>query len=286
MRTKDVIKMGIDRNFLRECERKRIISPERENGLDISGYYGSSRRNMRKRIYTQDDVEMVWCTYLYRQVGLTYPQIRDFLNGEEVKTRNSILNRIKEIEKEIEQKRALLDFMEHIKNLGFIPIIHTKKMNSDNFTQYLYDSIKYINDNYINKEQITYVNQLIDKIERGEEVVCDEQELLNVFNDLDLDMLNNFNKGIEQMVTAIKYGEDSEEMQSAVESFYKMLTPAVVKDKNEFTDICDFLFFYENGFSLSLEKELGRENFETLKTALAIYYLKLKKYKILKTTKK
>ncbi len=286
MRTKDVIKMGIDRNFLRECERKKIISPEREVGIDISGCYGNATRNMKKRIYTQSDVEMVWCTYLYRQVGLTYPQIRDFLNGEEVKTRNSILNRIKEIEKEIEQKRALLDFMDHIKNLGFIPIIHTKKMNSDNFTQYLYDSIKYINDNYINKEQITYANQLIDKIERGEEIVFDEQELLNVFNNLDPDLFNNFSKGVEQMVIAIKYGGNSEEMQSAVENFYKVLNPTVVKDKNEFIELCDFLFFYENGFSVLLEKELRKEDFETLKTALAIYDLKLKNYKISKITKK
>ena len=72
MRTLDLVKLGIDRNFLRKCERQGIINP-----LRVDNEWIINKEYIPKE-YSREDIIKVWDTMLYRKMGLSYSQIKEF----------------------------------------------------------------------------------------------------------------------------------------------------------------------------------------------------------------
>ena len=95
MRTNDIIKTGINRNFLRECEVRHLIEPNRIDSDWIVN------KDYTPREYSQEDVEIVWNAYLCRKMGLSYDQIKALNRGEEISIRESLNNIINKYEKQI-----------------------------------------------------------------------------------------------------------------------------------------------------------------------------------------
>ena len=138
MRTLDIVKSGIDRNFLRECERQKLINPTRFEGEDIVN------ENYKPREYSQKDLEVVWNAYLYRKIGLPYEQIKQLLDGKEISIRDSAIDLIQKYENQIEELQLLIDFLKYIKCVGVIPTPPESLMESKNFRDYLADFIKHL----------------------------------------------------------------------------------------------------------------------------------------------
>lgn len=138
MKTQEVIKSGIDRNFLRECERQHLIEPKRkDNDWIIDKRY-------TPREYSQEEIETVWNAYLYRKMGLSYSQIKKITQGEQIPVNDSLNLLIKKYENQIEELQVLIEFMHYVKGLGFIPTPPDTLIESKNFKDYLIDFIKHI----------------------------------------------------------------------------------------------------------------------------------------------
>lgn len=154
MRTIDVINLGIDRNFLRTCEEKKLISPQRvDNDWIID-------KNYIPREYTQKDIEVVWHAYLCRKMGLSFEQIIALNNGEEICTRASLSKIITKYENQIQELQAIVDFMKYVKGFGFIPTPPTESLGSTDFKNYLIDFINKIDKDKQFKKYFELTEQL------------------------------------------------------------------------------------------------------------------------------
>ena len=138
MKTNDVLKTGIDRNFLRKCVEEGIIVPLMNDSDTII------HKEYIPKEYSQEDVEAVWNAYLYRKMGLSYDQIKTLRQGGEISLRSSLDNLIKKYVDEIEELKALVEFMRLAKIIGFIPDPPTEFMGSKKFSGYLSDFMNYI----------------------------------------------------------------------------------------------------------------------------------------------
>ena len=131
MKTNEIIKTGIDRNFLRECERQKLISPNRIDSINIR------EKDYVPREYSQDDLEIVWNAYLYRKMGLSYNEIKQLNDGEEIRIRDSMTALIQKYENQIEELVLLIDFLKYVKGIGIIPSPPKSLMGSQSFKDYL-----------------------------------------------------------------------------------------------------------------------------------------------------
>ena len=119
MKTKEVLSYGIDRNFLRQCEKKGLISPPRIDHEDIID------KDYMRREYTVNDVEVVWNAYLCREMGFTFEEIKMLNSGATLPVRKSIQKMIEDKEREIEELKAMIKYMKVIKAIGVMyPIPH------------------------------------------------------------------------------------------------------------------------------------------------------------------
>lgn len=137
MKTSDVLKTGIDRNFLRKCIDEGIITPHKQDSDTII------HKQYIPQEYSQEDVETVWNAYLYRKLGLSYDQIKKLKEGQEISLRSSLNSLIKKYEAEIEELQALVKFMRYVKAIGFVPNPPKEMMGSSKFKDYLSDFINY-----------------------------------------------------------------------------------------------------------------------------------------------
>ena len=145
MKTNDLVKIGMERHFLRRCENHGLISPIKIDGKDIIN------KDYKPREYTEKDVQTLWSIYLYEKIGLTYDEIKKMLNGEEINMRSSMSNLIIKYEKDIEELRLLVDLMKLIKSVGIIPC-PPENAKITTFVDYIKNFIKQmISDNSINK---------------------------------------------------------------------------------------------------------------------------------------
>ena len=139
MRTQDVIKLGIDRNFLRQCEDKHhLINPKRDDGVWIND------ESYKPRDYSQEEIEIVWNALLCRKMGLSFEQIKKLINGEEIRIRDSLNELIEKYKRQIEELKVIIEFMQYVKGVGFIPNPPKSLMGSNSFIEYLTDYIKYL----------------------------------------------------------------------------------------------------------------------------------------------
>lgn len=209
MQTKDVVKMGIDRNFLLRCEKPHeLIKPKRnESDFIINEEYKS-------REYTQEEIEIVWNAYLCRKMGLSFEEIKKLTNGEEIRIRDSLNTIIEKYERDIEELRVLIEFMKYVKGIGFIPRPPQALMGSESFKEYLFDFIKYLDPDRKLKEIIN-VAELISETSDIEAI---DQEVIN-------SMEATFDKVVPHYSNA-----DAEEYTAAFIS---------LKDKIDFDPGCD-----------------------------------------------
>ena len=138
MKTNDIIKTGIDRNFLRECERQKLIAPNRIDSINIR------EKDYVPREYSQEDLEVVWNAYLYRKMGLSYDEIKQLNAGEEFKIRDSMTGLIRKYENQIQELLLLVDFLKYVKGIGIIPTPPKSLMGSQSFKDYLSDFIDFL----------------------------------------------------------------------------------------------------------------------------------------------
>ena len=131
MRTKDLENLGFDRNFIRQCIDKGIITPERVFSWNI--IYA----DYAPQEYTQKDVELLWYTNLCRKMGFSYENIKTLINGGEVNLRQSLNYFIDKYTKEIEELKALIKFMKFVKCIGFIPSAPQKVLDVKGFSEFL-----------------------------------------------------------------------------------------------------------------------------------------------------
>ena len=136
MRTQDILRTGIDRNFLRKCIDQKIIDPHQVDGKDIIN------SDYRPYEYSQEDLEAVWNAYLYRKIGLSYKQIQQLINGEEIKIRKSTIELINEYEEQIEELKLIIVFLKYVKAAGFVPQPPNSLIGSTTFKEYIADFIE------------------------------------------------------------------------------------------------------------------------------------------------
>lgn len=142
MRTKDIEKLGIDRNFLKACYKKghEIIKPKRIPCKDTynENYYPCE--------YSQEDIEIIWNAYLCRKIGLSFKEIKDLNEGKEVKIRESLASIIQKKEEDIAELQAVVEFIKYIKGIGldFLPFLPEKPMGSASFKDYIKDYMDYV----------------------------------------------------------------------------------------------------------------------------------------------
>ena len=186
MKTQDITKSGIDRNFLRACEDKEIISPKRTDSEWIVD------KDYIPRDYSQEDVEKVWNAYLCRKMGLSYAQIKSLMQGEEISVRDTLNDLIKKYEKQIEELQALIEFMKYVKGIGFVPSPPNTLMGSTDFKNYLTDFIEYLDKDKKLKKMLGFMECIseIDDIQNPTTETIDQMETL--LHDLPSDITNEF----------------------------------------------------------------------------------------------
>ena len=130
MKTKDLEKIGIDRNFLRQCEKQGIVKPNRKESDWII------HEEYKAREYSQKDIETVWDAQLYRKMGLSYSQIKSIMDGENIPLRDDLNNTIQRYEEEIKELETLIRFAKYVKGIGFLPTMPQEEVGGDSFSSY------------------------------------------------------------------------------------------------------------------------------------------------------
>lgn len=163
MRTNEITQLGIDRNFLRQCEKQKLITPaKRKSEWIIHEEYAP-------KDYSQEDLEIVWNAYICRKMGLSYSEIRKITSGENVDIRDSFANLIKKYEAQIEELKAITDFMKFVKGIGFVPSMPNTLFESQSFKQYLTNYMEHLdNDKKIRK--MIAIADCISEIDDFEEI--------------------------------------------------------------------------------------------------------------------
>lgn len=175
MRTNDIKKLGIDRNFLRQCEKQKLIAPKKTYSEWII------HEEYAPKEYSQKDIEIVWNAYLYRKMGLDYDQIRKIMQGEDVQLRKSLNNLIEKYEEQIAEMQAIIEFMKYVKGIGDLPEMPEITMESQSFREYLTDYMNYIDKDKGIKSVLTVVekiNNVDDLYDMGDEELEDIENMV------------------------------------------------------------------------------------------------------------
>lgn len=272
MRTNDVLKLGIDRNFLRACEDHSLITPERVDNEWITN------KNYVPREYSQKDVETVWNAYLYRKMGFSFDEIKTLNKGEEVYTRASLTKLIKKYENEIEELQAIVDFMKYVKGLGFIPTPPSESLGSSDFKGYLRDFIDDLDKDKTVKKIIEFVGAVADVNDL--ELISDAEtaniemlmnELSQSFNENEID---DNGKMFLSLKDKMHLDPMCQEVQEIIGFFYDFQK----RTNNDYTiSAWDFAYSYiyllipDSDISAFFKKALGEDGFEFLLSALLAF---------------
>ena len=171
MKTNDIVKLGIDRNFIRECERKGLITPTRTEGKMIV------EEKYCPRDYSQTDLEIIWGTYLLRKMGVPFPKIKEWWNGEIIDIRYYINDSIEKYERQIEELQTTIDFMKYVRGLGGFPDPPKELNEVSNFKDFLTEYMKSIDFNEKKKEMLGYIHRELELSRIPYEELTKEQRL-------------------------------------------------------------------------------------------------------------
>lgn len=269
MRTQDITKSGIDRNFLRECERQGLISPKRNDNEWIVN------KNYKPRQYSQEEVETVWNAYLCRKMGLSYAQIKNLTQGEEISVRETLNDLIKKYEKQIEELQALIEFMKYVKGIGFVPTPPDVLMGSADFTNYLTDFIEYLDEDKKLKKVLSmleYVSEVDDiqnpKTEDIDRIETLSHELASEINKEDSDA---YSSAILELVGMVHLNPSCDEVQSVIHKIFYYQKRLNHNDNLTAWDFASgfvFMFSYDSDMSVAYKKILGEKAFDFFNKAL------------------
>lgn len=156
MKTNDIIKLGIGRNFIRECERQGLINPIRNDGKMIVN------EKYCPREYSDSDVKIIWQAYLFRKMGLSFSEIKRWRNGENINIRTSINDSIEKFEHQIAELEAIIRFMKYVRGEGLFPKMPEKMNKTNNFTEFINEYMQGIDPN---KKRVEYLEHIHSEIE-------------------------------------------------------------------------------------------------------------------------
>lgn len=268
MRTIDVTKLGIDRNFLRQCENQKLIQPKKIPSEWIV------HEEYTPKEYTQEDVETVWNAYLYRKMGLSYSDIRKLTQGEEISVRDSLSDLIDKYESQIEELKALTQFMRFVKGFGFIPSPPETLLQSRSFKEYLVDFEERINkDNVSDFLRITEKISNADNIEELDDQCVEEynsviEKIAPQVTDTDKEDMGTVFISLKGMVDL---ETDSDEVQELLHKLFDCQKKfANNDDLTPWQFAMSYLFMLSNecDLSVTLKKCLGEEGYDFLFNAL------------------
>lgn len=260
MRTNDITKSYIDRNFLRTCIKHGIIRPQKADNENIID------KSYVPYEYSQKDKEIVWNAYLYRQMGLSYSQISELNRGKHIPIRDTVGTLIDQYQEKIDQLLLIIEFMQYVKGVGFFPSPPEELMGSDTFTDYLKDFIKYIDENQEIKKTLSLARILI-KTDEEQDISDEELSFMEkTLNELypymipeDLIRLNNL---FQQLKDISHTSPASPEVQDILLQFFYYLR---VINKNNISpcEIADYfldILRYDSDLSVMFKKLMGQEN--------------------------
>ena len=193
MKTNDIVKLGIDRNFIRECERQGLITPTRTEGKMIV------EEKYCPRDYSQTDLEIIWGTYLLRKMGIPFPKIKEWWNGEIIDIRYCINDSIEKYERQIEELQTTINFMKYVSGLGVFPDPPKELNEVSNFKDFLIEYMKSIDSNGKKKEMLGYIHRELElsRIPREELTKVQRLELQkikrNIEHYIDAELIENSN---------------------------------------------------------------------------------------------
>ena len=269
MKTQDITKSGIDRNFLRACEDKKIISPKRTDSEWIVD------KDYIPRDYSQEDVEKVWNAYLCRKMGLSYAQIKSLMQGEEISVRDTLNDLIKKYEKQIEELQALIEFMKYVKGIGFVPSPPNTLMGSTDFTNYLTDFIEYLDRDKKLKKILGFMECIseIDDIQNPPSEAIDQMETL--LHDLPFNFTQEefeaYSTTISKLNGVVNLSPSCDDVQSIMHEIYHCQKQLIHNDN---LTVFDFVYgFYsmlshDSDMSIAYKKCFGEQTADFFKQAL------------------
>lgn len=269
MRTLDVTKMGIDRNFLRQCERQNLIKPKKVHSEWIV------HEEYTPKEYSQEDIEIVWNAYLCRKMGLSYAEIGKLTQAEEISVRDSLNDLIQKYESQIEELKTLTEFMRYVKGFGCLPSMPDTLMGSQNFKDYLIDFMEYLDKDKKIKRAFTvaeYISQ-VDDIEAIEtDKINDIEQLMNdITPNATEELRNNYTLAFLDIKNKVHLETTSKETQAAIHKIF-YYQKQLVDDENlsawDFAANFISLLSYDSDMSVMYKKILGKEAFDYLQEAL------------------
>ena len=269
MRTNDVIKLGIDRNFLRQCEKQSLISPKKIRSEWII------HDEYMPREYTQDDIEIVWNAYLYRKMGLSYLQIGQLFQGEEFSVRDSLADLISKYEEQIEELKALTEFMRYVKGVGFLPSPPDTLMGSKNFKEFLLDFMKYLDEDKKIK-RVLDVAEIFNNVSDLENMNDENIEAIELAkNEIAPHVTEDISNGLALALLGLQdvVGQkpESKEVQDVVHKVYhyqKLLVNNEALSPWDFATSYILMLSYDSDISRMYKKIISDEAFEFFKDAL------------------
>lgn len=272
MRTVDVINLGIDRNFLRICEEKKLIDPKRVDSEWITN------KNYVPREYTQKEIEIVWNAYLCRKMGLSFEEIKALNRGEEVCTRASLSKMISKYENQIQELQAIVDFMKYVKGFGFIPSPPSESLGSTDFKNYLIDFINQIDHDRSIKKYIEFTDRFAN-IADFEKITDDDVACFDTLTEelaLSFDVTEIDTNG--QIILSLKEKTHLDPMCDDVQSIIRLLYDSQKRaHKNANMSAWDFAYTYvymlllDSDLSAFFKNALGEDVFDFLVLALLAF---------------
>lgn len=154
MKTKNILETGIDRNFLRQCIKKKIIEPKRSTGIDIIN------EDYMPHSYTQKELETVWMAYLCRKMGFSFDDIKLLTTGHQIDLYKPMDSLIIKYIHQMKELSIIIDFMKYVKAVGFLPPLPFEELNSKTFIEFLEDFMEKTDPNKTIMNWISLVDEM------------------------------------------------------------------------------------------------------------------------------
>lgn len=171
MKTNDIVKRGINRNFIRECERQGLISPTRAKGTMVID------ENYFSREYSDSDLNIIWGSLLLRKMDVSFIDIKRWWNGEIVDIRRHINDSIEKYEHQIEELQTTIEFMKYVRGTGIFPDPPKELKEVSSFKKFLIEYMKSIDSNGNKKAMLGYIHRELELRKIPQEELTEEQRL-------------------------------------------------------------------------------------------------------------
>lgn len=276
MQTKDIVKTGIDRSFLRQCVSKRIITPVKEDDKWKNQKY-------LRQDFSQEDLEKVWNAYMCRQIGLSYGDIISLQQGNSISLRSSLNELIQKYQNKIAELQTLIQFMKYVKGIGFIPSPPEISLGSESFTQYLKDYISYLDEDGKALKTLTFIEQFSEI--NDFDSISDEEldKMQTVLNEINPSISSAQQEECGKIFISFRenanMNPESDEIQNLVHRYYcciKEFGNNLEMTPREYAEIFFYQITSDSDMGESLRNLLGKEGSTCFKEALLYYWIKHK----------